>query len=331
MNDNIRFAIVEDNDNDLEEVLNVLADFEFNPKLKLGQASTYEHAKEVIEENADSLDVLFLDLNIPKNNADGKPEKGNGRAILDLVHEDLNRRANIEIKVIVVSGEDLIDGVQDDLFKRTYKETLVGIVQKANLSIMLKANLKRLRKDPLRSRMSKNRLDVIDDYDKLIDPSQPIKERAMSARAIAIRLVMNELDHFNQKKDSCSEYSDDLNSLIDEIVKGRFSAGYGGKVRVKKSTITAKDGWEGFLWRGQFIQHLYTLNSIRNTFIHMSEQPLRTSGSKSDTWEIPDDVLLKVESGEYLGQVIELIVRELLDWYLPWHEQVYLPYFHPTS
>jgi hypothetical protein len=37
-------------------------------------------------------------------------------------------------------------------------------------------------------------------------------------------------------------------------------------------------------------------------------------------------VLSAVEGGEVVGKLIEVAVSEILDWYLPWHEQVYLPW-----
>ena len=37
-------------------------------------------------------------------------------------------------------------------------------------------------------------------------------------------------------------------------------------------------------------------------------------------------MLRAVEIGESTGKLIELTVNEVLDWYLPWHEQVYLPW-----
>ena len=74
------------------------------------------------------------------------------------------------------------------------------------------------------------------------------------------------------------------------------------------------------------IQHLYAVNNYRNLFEHMDEHPYRCQGHDADAWSIPPDVLRAVEVGEVVGKLLELTVSEILDWYLPWQEQVYLPW-----
>jgi len=326
MIETLKFIVVEDKEEDLKTVQYQLADAGFNPDNKLGTCSTYTEAKTLIEEHAHELNVVFLDLNLPINEQDGQPEKRHGANILKLIHSDLNRRSNIGIRVIIVSGEDLDDGVQDDLFKERYKGTLVGIVQKANLPIMLKANIRRLKKDPLRNRMCRCNLDVIDFYDIIFDPGQPIKERLEAARSLAIRIVQNEVDHSNQRIDSCIGYADNLNGLIKDHIESRFHP-EGNIRRIKASKIISTDGWGAFLWRGIMVQHLYALNSYRNLFVHIHEQPFRCTGQDTDKWEIPQDVLVAFEKGINAGKMADMITRDLLEWYLPWHEQVYLPWY----
>ena len=85
-------------------------------------------------------------------------------------------------------------------------------------------------------------------------------------------------------------------------------------------------GWGGFLWRGWHIQHLYTLNSYRNGYVHEDEQPYQGVLGSPNKWVIPQEVSDSISSGKVLGQIAELIVRDLLEWYIPWHEQVYLPW-----
>ncbi|MBF0224722.1 MAG: hypothetical protein HQK76_04630 [Desulfobacterales bacterium] len=320
----LKFIVVEDKYTDLDEILDLLADTGFLPENKIGTPGTYEEAKSLIEENSNKLDVLFLDLNIPRNDYDGRPEKGHGHALLKLVHNDLNRRSNVHIKVIVISGEELFDGVQDDLLKQQYKDTLAGIVQKANLPKMLKSSLKRLKKDPLRSRIQRNNLDnILEYYDTIFDPAQPIKERLKCSRSLAIRLLQNEFDYQHQQLGSFPEYADDLNGLIKNSIENRFHPDQRGTRRIKMSSIMSSGGWGGFLWRGTMIEHFYTLNNYRNAFEHIYEQPYRNPKA-DDAWEIPQDVLERLELGERIGKILELIIRDILEWYLPWHERVYM-------
>lgn len=324
MLETLKFLIVEDKAEDRGEVLSLLSDAGFLPTNKIGVAETYQDAKALLEENAAAVDVVFLDLNIPRDARDGRPEKSHGKGILDIIHTDLNRRAGNDIRVIVVSGEDLQDGVQDQLFYGFYKGTLVGIAQKAELPPMLKASVRRLKKDPVRSRIRRAELDVLEQYEVVVDPTKPIKERLKGARALAIKLVQNEVDHHRNRHGACEGYADDLNGLIKDHIESRFSEDRSGKRRIKASMIQPPGGWGSFLWRGSMIQHLYAINSYRNLFEHIEEQPYRCQSGETDVWSIPPDVLRAVEDGEAVGKVLELTVREILDWYLPWHEQVYL-------
>lgn len=330
MVETLKFIVIEDNESDLKEVLYQLVAAKFEPKNKLGTAGTYEEAKSIIEEYATDIDVLFLDLNVPVNGLDGQPEKRNGTNLLKLVHSDLNRRPDVDIRVIIVSGEDLDDGVQDEHYMELYKRTLIGIVQKANLPKMLKANIKRLKKDPLRNTIRRTGLDILDFYDIVFNSKQPIKERLDAARTLAIRIVQNEVDYQNQKVDSCKEYADDLNGLIKRCIENRFDPD-NGKQRIKASKINSSGGWGSFLWRGSLVQHLYAINSYRNLYVHIHEQPFRCSGQDKDQWEIPQNILETIEKGTNAGKIIDLIVKDLLEWYLPWYEQVYLPWYKSLS
>ena len=327
MIESLKFIAIEDAEKDLDEIFDILADTHFHRANNLGTAGTYEEAKALIEEHATNLDVIFLDLNLPINYQDGRPEKRHGVNILDFVHSDLNFRANVDIRVIVVSGEDLADGVQDNLLMKHYDGTLIGIVQKARLPIMLKASIRRLKKDPLRNKMRRFELNILEDYDIVIEPNQPIKERLKSARTIAIRLVQNEVDYHNQQLFFANQYSDDLNNLIKVHIESRFEPNERGQRWIKKSKITTVGGWVSFLWRGSIVNHLYTLNNLRNLYEHIHEQPFRNNGPTPDTWKIPDDVIQKMEKGSRIGQIVELIITDLLEWYLPWHEQIYLPWY----
>lgn len=320
MYEDYKFLLVEDRNDDAREVLMQLNDAGFVPGSMLGRAETYDRAKELIEDNAANLNVVFLDLNIPRNESDGRPEKSHGGALLDLIHENLNRRFGIDIKVIVVSGEDLHDGMQSDIYKKHYKGTLCGIVKKSELSKMLKSSLKELRRDHLRSRIQRNNLDVLTQYDVIKDSSQPALERLKAARKIGIKLLQNEIDHHKGFLNSSADCADDLNGLLRNYVENRFSG------RVKISTVSHPGNWNIFLWRGTMIQHLYTLNSYRNTIEHLEEQPFRNVTNHPTIWEAPVELLSTLESGSSVTKIAELIVKDLLEWYLPWHEQVYVPW-----
>jgi CheY-like chemotaxis protein len=325
MDEKPRFIVVEDKDEDRREVLKLLGRGGFEREQNLGQATTYEEAKRLLESQCRDISVVFLDLNIPRDPSDARPEKDHGKAVLDLIHEDLNRRAQVDIRVIVVSGEDIIDGMGATMLEQLYEGTLVGVARKAFLPKMLKAKIKLLKKDPLRNRIRRLDIDILRQYDSVIDTAPPIKERLKDAKSLAIRLLMNERDYHEGRLGASDARADDLRGLIGDL-EHRFTPNRDNKRFVKASAIETSGGWGAFLWRGTMVQHLYTLNSYRNLYEHIDQQPFRNATTNPDEWNIPAGVLTRAEEGHSLGQVTELIVKELLAWYLPWHEQVYLPW-----
>ena len=127
--------IVEDNEEDLREVSNCLADANVCEPENVCSAATYDEACELISDRAIHTDVVLLDLNIPRNSTDSRPEKGHGKRVLDHVHE-LNKQARVHVQVIIVSAEELADDFEKDLMMRVYKGTLVGSARKDSLPVM---------------------------------------------------------------------------------------------------------------------------------------------------------------------------------------------------
>jgi len=326
MLENLKFIVIEDKNDDRLEVLTKLSDAGLQAKNKVGEAATYEEALELLSRNAGELDVAFLDLNLPRDADDVRPEKQHGANILRFIHEDINRRPMHLIHVVVVSGEDLLDGVSDDALYERYRGTLVSIAHKAALPRTLRASIKRLKRDPLRSALERFGLPLVDDYDAVVAPSSSNVERLKAARRIAIHLVRNECDHYLAGTGTTSAYADDLAGLIKDHINVRFNSGY-----VKHWQINTTSGWGGFLWRGPFVQHLYFLNNYRNIFEHIVEQPLQCPAGEADTWSVPDHVLIDIQKGGVVLDVVPGIVKDLLSWYLPWHEQVYIPWKESTT
>ena len=321
MFETLRFMVIEDKDKDRDEVLNKLADLEFNIDYLLSEPATYTEAKEDLERFCNDLEVVFLDLNLPENDADAFPEKGRGRRLLQMIHSDLNRRPGVDIKVIIVSGEDLLDGWNDKNLYEAFPGTLISICQKTALDATLKASMKRLKKDPLLSRIQRAEIPIIDDYKILFAGHTGIESRLEAARRIVIQLVRNEVNCYFDDPNKTDDFADDLAGLIREFIEKRFSPDHANRRHVKQSRLI--DGrWGDFLWRGAMLQHFYTVNSYRNIFIHIREQPYRAE--ECQKWQPDPENLISCEEGGVVGKMVGAIVREVVEWYLPWHENVYL-------
>ena len=318
--DRMKFVVVEDQEAARTDLLNRLADAGFLGENRLGTPSTYLEAKTLLAERASEIDVVFLDLRLPRNEKDLREDKAHGGDLLGYIHEDLNRRAGVGIRVVIVSGENVIDGMQDKAYYGMYKGTLAGIVLKSEPEKTLKRSLKQLRRDPIRAALRRLSVDVLDEYDVLQDGEALVSERLKAARQIGLRLARNEVDHYLDQSGGSAEYADDLLGLIKSHIESRFEG------RVRRSNISADVGWNSFLWRGAMIQHLYTLNNYRNVYEHLGEQPYRQHGENEDRWSISEEVLTLVERGDAIAKAAAAIMEEMLTWYLPWHEQIYLPW-----
>ncbi|QDU37647.1 hypothetical protein Mal4_19620 [Maioricimonas rarisocia] len=326
-----RVVVVEDTKQDRRTLLNQLTRYHVcEPEDILGAPETYDAALAMLDAHATAIRLVFLDLNIPRNEQEASSEDFGGR-LLDHIHA-LNARSDVRIRVIVVSGQDTAIGWSAERMLKSFPDTLVGIAEKRSIDRSLVEQLQKLDRDPLRDALCELQSDIVGFYDTVFDPTARIRERLADACSIAIRLLRNEMDHFLDKLGASEPLADDLPSLIKQV-RNRFA----------KQTIKRRDGrefedrfvsaaaiehgtWEAFLWRGTMVEHLYTLNAYRNDYVHVKAKPFESNRDKADTWEIPTATLQSVKNGERLGQVIELIVGELLEWYLPWHEQVYLPW-----
>lgn len=318
-----RLIIIEDKEEDLDEVLDCLGEAGFTRDDILDESSSYELALTALDSHASDVELVLLDLNLPRNEDDAKPEKGHGRRLLDHVH-NLNRRPHVHIRVIVVSAETLDDTWDKEPLLTQYSGTLIGFAQKADLGDTLTSALSLFGKDPLRDEIVRVDAGVEHHYDKITDPNVPIRERLEEACALATQLLRNDMDFTYKNARASVPYADKLNDLIWKMKEDRFAA-KNGKHFINAADIQSPGGWKAFLWRGCLEQHFYTLLRYRNDYVHIRAKPFRSPDGRDD-WKIGEDLLTSMERGELLGQVIELIVRDLLQWYLPWHEQVYLPW-----
>jgi hypothetical protein len=323
MFENLRFMVIEDKDIDRNEVLDRLADAKFTGQNLLSSPANYSDAKEDLERYCSDLDIVFLDLNLPINQTDAFPEKGHGRRLLQMIHRDLNCRPGVDIKVVIISGEDLLDGWNDKNLYALFPGTLASICHKTALDVTLKASFKRLKKDPLLSRIKKADIPIIDDYKTIFAPETGIESRLECARRIAIQLVRNEVNCFYNDPLKSEDYADNLNGLIHDFIEDRFEMDQNNRRQVKQSQLI-NSNWCNFLWRGAMLQHLYTINSYRNIFIHINERPYQVlSGG---TWQPDQATLARCEEGVVIGKMMGDIIREIIEWYLPWHETIYLPW-----
>ncbi len=330
--DRNKVLVVEDQEEVRRAVINYLQRFGVcDAKSLLPPAGTYAEANMLIEKHGSELRLVSLDLNIPLDEHDGSPDNSNGGRLLERIHE-LNCQSDHQIRVIVVSGQEIAKGWNATNLMERFGETLIGVARKDEMPRSFVDQLQKLDQDPIRNAIVDLRIDVVEHYDVVFDPQQRIKERLKSARSLAIQLLRNELDVFTDMLGEGDSLGDDLPKLLTRITD-RFAEKTiqlrNGKIATKRFVEAARieqGDWESFVWRGSLLQHLYCLNNYRNDYEHIDDKPFRCLGGRKDSWQIPSETLHSLERGERLGQILELVIGDLLDWYLPWHEQVYLPW-----
>ena len=331
-NNRIKVLVVEDREEERRSVINHLQRFGVcNVDTLLPPAQTFAEACQLLDTHGPEIKLVSLDLNIPLDEQDATPDNSNGGKILERIHE-LNDQADHQIRVIVVSGQEIAKGWNASTLMDRFSETLGGVARKDEMPRSFVDQLQKLDQNPRRSALIDLKVDAVEHYDVVFDSQQRIKERLKSARTLAIRLVQNEIDVFQDSLGAGAAYGDDLGKLISRIAD-RFDEktvirrdGTEFRKRFVEAAAINSGTWGSFLWRGSLLQHLYCLNNYRNDYEHIADKPFRGIGSQQDDWNIPSDTLRSLERGERLGQILELMIGDLLDWYLPWHEQVYLPW-----
>lgn len=320
-NSQLSYLVIEDRAEDRRQLNDILADEGFDPDR--GHTAEYrDEAKEKLAELASALDVVFLDLNIPIKPSDTRPERDNGRSLLTFIRDDLNHRPGVDISVIVVSGEDVHDDFHRSTLMDAYKGTLAGVCPKTELSRVLKAVLKRLRRDPLRSSLRNANPALEEAYAAVVEGTGPIKDRLECAKNIVRWLLACDLELTTGRVGAATTYGDNISKLVNAVLAARFTPD--GEYDPRPNMRLLKPGllWKDNPWRGAMIQHIRSINLYRNTYIHIADQ----SFDAPHAW-VPDAAhLQECQEGKAVGTIVAGMITDLLRWMLPWHQNVYAPW-----
>ena len=232
-NNRIKVLVVEDREEERRSVINHLQRFGVcNVDTLLPPAQTFAEACQLLDAHGPEIKLVSLDLNIPLDEQDATPDNSNGGKILERIHE-LNDQADHQIRVIVVSGQEIAKGWNASNLMDRFSETLVGVARKDEMPRSFVDQLQKLEQNPRRSALIDLKVDVVEHYDVVFDSQQRIKERLKSARTLAIRLVQNEIDVFQDSLGAGEAYGDDLGKLISRIAD-----------RFDEKTVVRRDGTE---------------------------------------------------------------------------------------
>lgn len=316
----LNFLIVEDHDQEARTLQEVLLDLGLGHCL--GVAKSALAAREEIMTHRADVELVFLDLSVPLSGAGSRIDNDVGYELLEWIHTDLNRPGSRKTRVVIVSGQYDLTGVLDKKLRIGFDGTLIGVVHKENLKSELGQVVAILNRDPLLEALIRLQVDVVAEYQTLNSSGASTKDKCQAAKLIACRLLMNDGDYRAKKLGAC-QFGDDLNKAIKQVVERRFKSEAGKRTFVEKKYLAPGEKWEEFIWRGAMVEHLYGINNYRNRIEHLPQQPY-TDESKQDEWKIPRDLGESFSRGDDVVEILQVLVKALLKWYLPWHEQVYL-------
>ena len=129
----------------------------------------------------------------------------------------------------------------------------------------------------------------------------------------------------------------DIIGRIDFSIKGFDQKVSRGLLREKDFDITVY-GLKGAAGFGVFIESdldlsIHRMSSARTGNVAHTDFSIDIFDNKMTDQMTDFDInsmscpLPKMEKGIRIGMIAELITIDLLEWYLPWHEQVYLPWY----
>lgn len=321
----LSYLIAEDKPKEATTLAEQLVAHGFDPG-KCSLARTASGARSEIGSAGGSPDLVFLDLAIPDIDEKSPPDANHGLALLRWIHDEWNPRHARKVRVAIVSGQYALSGVLDEELRKRYEGTLIGIVIKGQPE-MLKGCLAALSDDPLLNKLIQLGVGVETEYRTVVDPASSVEKQGKAAKQLACRLVMNEGDYRRGAIGAC-QYGDNLNKAIKELIEVRFKESAPNQRWVKKNNMQPGDGWGRFLWRGAMLEHLYGINNYRNRNEHIADHDYISEDPTTDEWNPPYAILQHFRSGADVAVIIQAQVRALIQWYLPWHEQVYLPWLN---
>jgi CheY-like chemotaxis protein len=290
----------------------------------LGAAKSGESARAEIEVHQSELDLVFLDLSIPHSESSSRIDNNVGFELLEWIHTSVNRQRNRPLRVIIVSGQYDLTGIPDQKLRSGYDGTLIGIVKKDELKPELGRVIAKLASDPTLEAMVRLELsDIVPDYQTLYSAETSALDKSKAAKVIACKLLTNDGDYRENRLGIC-HFGDDLSGAIRQVIEKRFTGPEGKKPYVDKKHLAANQKWGDFIWRGTMLEHLYGINNYRNRLEHLPQNPYVEDAPAE--WLIPPKVSKHFSEGNDVVPIIRSQVKSLLEWYLPWHEQVFLPW-----
>ena len=328
----IRFAIVEDRDDAMEDLLVVIKGAGLSLGHCVGKWTDFDSARAGLDAKWRDIDILFLDLNIPLNASDSKPTKDHGRTMLDYIINDLNRRGPHKMSVVIVSGE-VHENYERELWLGNYKAIVVGLAMKGQLTTTLPGMLQSYCDDPYTAQLRSCWPGAETLFQTILDENETAQKRLLDCQTLASLMLKNIAQFERKLPDQSSIAGLQLKDLLTDYLVRNFKPTDPAKPwSVYSSLKQLKVPTDSWILRGYIFEYLSTINSFRNSFIHQSDTgPFHDGSGAYGIWSESTDEIRRLEEGQRMCQMLVLLIKDVLDWYLPWHRKVYLPWIKSLS
>lgn len=321
----VRFFVVEDREQSVRNVLQQARLAGFQPDLKIGVAGNLADATSALNEHWKDIDLVFLDLNIPADESDNHPRKDHGQKLLEIIHKDINQRGAHSIAVIIISGE--VDSeAERQLWVEHYSPTVLDLASKDNLTEDFRRCVQRYFEDPFKAALRSVWPEAFDNFDTVTDANKSANDRSLAALQLGCQMLKN-IDEIESADEGIgTTSSSDLNTLVKEYLSRNFDPVSADRPHQVYSNLRklkrSRDKW---VLRGYLVEHIYSIYKYRNAIIHLSDTgPFHDGRNDYAIWSGDRDLITRLEKAERTCRIIQLIVEDVVEWYLPWHEQVFL-------
>lgn len=322
---NVRYFVVEDRDESLRDVLQQARLIGLKTERKVGVARDLDTAIQQIAAKWQEIDLVFLDLSIPDDNKDSSLQgKDRGKKLLNLIHNDLNGRGGHRVSVIIISGE-VDDEIDQEVWVDNYQPTVIGFVPKDDMTAGFRRCILRYCDEGLSSRVRRLWAEAAPKYEEVTDQSKSANDRSLAAYELGCLLLKNVEDYECAKAGQAPSGSHDLNTLLRNYLQRNFQPSDGGALfsNLRRLRGPAKE----WVLRGYMVEHLYSLLKYRNAVIHLTDTgPFHDGKNDYGLWKECPDLLKRLNQAKGICEILTLIVQDILEWYLPWHQKVYLPW-----
>ena len=317
----LRIFVLEDDDGHYEQILECLARKPLclrSDEVIVARRTALQDARDWLVENHHTINLVLLDLYVDGRPGDASPSEQNGVELLKWLDSAQGKPIGpeghrLEVDTIVVSSG--VTETQRENYSRLYPRTVFDAVPKLDIRTILPNRI-------LQWQKGRHKLgswlagptglgsEVAKAWRHISTGDGSLLQRVNDAQTIAIAIAHN-VASVRVLKEGGKVPGRNLKNLLDDEPR--------------------RSPQRDPLWRGNVLDQLYLINGWRNQVEHSDRDfPFDSAVglAELDNFKIPgrNELLIdRMRRYRYIESALAVLVEDLLHWYRPWHEGVFLP------